>query len=114
MPCPSHPPWFDHSNFTWRRAQVMKLLIMQFSSTSCHFISLQSKYSSQHPVLKSTLKIIGWILFWRVLSSEMWCRVVWSKFTFYQTTGFHGHRPEKHKSNACYFEPHRTTGLSGA
>jgi hypothetical protein len=29
MPYPSHPPWFDHSNYTWRRVQVMKLLIMQ-------------------------------------------------------------------------------------
>jgi hypothetical protein len=27
MPCPSHPPWLDHSNYTWRRVQVMKLLI---------------------------------------------------------------------------------------
>jgi hypothetical protein len=26
--CPSHPPWLDHSNYTWRRVQVMKLLIM--------------------------------------------------------------------------------------
>jgi hypothetical protein len=24
MPCPSHPRWFDHSNYTWRRVQVMK------------------------------------------------------------------------------------------
>jgi hypothetical protein len=46
--CPSHP-LLDHSNYTWRRVQVMKLLIMQFSPTSCHFISLWSKYSSQHP-----------------------------------------------------------------
>jgi hypothetical protein len=30
----------------------MKLLIMQFSPTSCHFISLRSKYSPQQPVLK--------------------------------------------------------------
>jgi hypothetical protein len=30
----------------------MKLLIMQFSPISCHFISLRSKYSPQHPVLK--------------------------------------------------------------
>jgi hypothetical protein len=30
MSCPSHPPWLDHSNYTWRRVQVMKLLIMQF------------------------------------------------------------------------------------
>jgi hypothetical protein len=24
MPCPFHPPWLDHSNYTWRRVQVMK------------------------------------------------------------------------------------------
>jgi hypothetical protein len=24
MPRPSHPPWLDHSNYTWRRIQVMK------------------------------------------------------------------------------------------
>jgi hypothetical protein len=28
----------------------MKLLILQLSPTSCHFILLQSKYSPQHPV----------------------------------------------------------------
>jgi hypothetical protein len=49
MPCPSHPPWLDHS---WRRVQVTKLHIMQFSPISRHFISLRSKYSPQHPVLK--------------------------------------------------------------
>jgi hypothetical protein len=32
MPRPSHPSWPDHSNYTWRRVQVMKLHIMQFSS----------------------------------------------------------------------------------
>jgi hypothetical protein len=26
--------------------------LKQFSPTSCHFISLRSKYSPQHPVLK--------------------------------------------------------------
>jgi hypothetical protein len=30
----------------------MKHLIMQFSTTFRHFISLRSKYSPQHPVLK--------------------------------------------------------------
>jgi hypothetical protein len=44
MPCPSHLPSLDHSNYTWRRVQVMKLLIMQFSPTSCHFISLWTTY----------------------------------------------------------------------
>jgi hypothetical protein len=48
LPCPFHPPWPDHSNYTWRRVQAMKLLIMQFSPTSCHFISLRSKYSPQY------------------------------------------------------------------
>jgi hypothetical protein len=34
MPYPSHPPWLDNSRFTWRRAEVTKLLIMQYSPTS--------------------------------------------------------------------------------
>jgi hypothetical protein len=28
LPCPSHPPWLDHSNYVWRCVQVMELLIM--------------------------------------------------------------------------------------
>jgi hypothetical protein len=52
MPCPSHPPWFDHSNYAWRRVRVMKPLIMQFSLTSRHFIPPRTKYYPQHPVLK--------------------------------------------------------------
>jgi hypothetical protein len=33
MICSAHPPWLDHSNYAnyaWRRAQVMKLLIVRF------------------------------------------------------------------------------------
>jgi hypothetical protein len=26
MPCPAHPPWLDHSIYTWRRVQIMKWL----------------------------------------------------------------------------------------
>jgi hypothetical protein len=52
MPRPSHS-WLDRSNYTWRRLQVMKPLIMQFSSTSCHFIPPRSRYSPQYPVLSS-------------------------------------------------------------
>jgi hypothetical protein len=58
MLCPSLPTWLDHSVYVWRRVQVMKLLIMQFSPTSCHFISLRSKYSPQHPVLKHPQSIL--------------------------------------------------------
>jgi hypothetical protein len=47
MPCPFHPS-FDHSNYVWRGVRVMKLLIMQFSPTSCHFISHWSKYLTNY------------------------------------------------------------------
>jgi hypothetical protein len=40
MTRPSHPSWLDHSNYTWRRVQVVKLLIMQFSPISCRFVPL--------------------------------------------------------------------------
>jgi hypothetical protein len=52
MPCPLHCSWLDHSYYTWRKVQIMKLLVMQFSPASYHFIPLRSKYSPQHPVLK--------------------------------------------------------------
>jgi len=47
MPLPSHTPWHDQRNST-RSVQIMKLLIMQSSPSSCHFIPLKSKYSLQH------------------------------------------------------------------
>jgi hypothetical protein len=50
-------PWLDHSSYTWRRVQVKMLLIMQFSPISRHLISLRSKYSPQHPVLKHLLSM---------------------------------------------------------
>jgi hypothetical protein len=31
MPCPSHPPWFDHTNI-WSGIQIMILFIMHFCS----------------------------------------------------------------------------------
>jgi hypothetical protein len=35
MSYPSHPPWLEHSTYTWRIVQVMKLLTVKFSPTSC-------------------------------------------------------------------------------
>jgi hypothetical protein len=61
MPCLSHPPWLDHSNYTWRRVKVMKLLIMQPYLTSYTSIFLLSKYS-QHPVLKHPQSVCGFII----------------------------------------------------
>jgi hypothetical protein len=37
---PPHPPWFDYPNNTWWRMQIMKVLIMQFSPSSCYFLPL--------------------------------------------------------------------------
>jgi hypothetical protein len=33
------------------RVQIMKLLIMQVSPSSCYFLLIRSKYSPHHPVL---------------------------------------------------------------
>jgi hypothetical protein len=48
MPCPSNPPWHDHSKYTWRRVQIMEILIMQFSPLSSVQI-LSSVPCSQTP-----------------------------------------------------------------
>jgi hypothetical protein len=40
-----YPPWLDHSNYTWQTVWVMAFLFTQLSPTSCHFLSLRSKYS---------------------------------------------------------------------
>jgi hypothetical protein len=50
-PLPFHPLLLDHSNYTWRRAQITKLLVMQFFTSSLYFIPRRSEYSPQHPVL---------------------------------------------------------------
>jgi hypothetical protein len=37
VPCPSHPLWLNHSNYAWRRVQVMKRLrvIWFYNYTDC-------------------------------------------------------------------------------
>jgi hypothetical protein len=52
MPYRSHPPWLDHSNYTWRRVQITKLLIMQFSPPFRQLIPSRCKYPAQRTVLK--------------------------------------------------------------
>jgi hypothetical protein len=53
MPITSHPTSLDRSNYTWRRVHVAKLLNMQLSLRTCHFICLDpnilSEQSSQTP-----------------------------------------------------------------
>ena len=42
----------EHPNSLRCSAQIMKLLILQFSPVSCHFLPLKSKYLTRHPILK--------------------------------------------------------------
>jgi hypothetical protein len=55
----------------------MKLLIMQFSPTSCHLIPVRSKYSPQHPVLKTPsvqwLKYIKFKVHFRLTCHQCFC-----------------------------------------
>jgi hypothetical protein len=45
--CPNPPhPQLNHSNYTWRRVQIMKLFAMQFSPPSCHPSSVQISSSA--------------------------------------------------------------------
>jgi hypothetical protein len=56
MPCPSHPPWLDHSDYIWWRVQLMKLLIMQFSPISHHF-TLFSPHNLLSTLFSNTLSL---------------------------------------------------------
>jgi hypothetical protein len=54
---PSHPPWLDYSNYTWRRVQLMKLLIMQFSPTSLLTSSLFGPNILLNTLFSNTLSL---------------------------------------------------------
>jgi hypothetical protein len=43
MPCPSHPPWLDNSNYTWRRVQVTdQLLWIKIIGSKFHSVDTES------------------------------------------------------------------------
>jgi hypothetical protein len=54
MPRPPYPPWFHHLNNIWWSVWVKKLLVVYSSLASRYFLRLMSKYSPQHPFLKTT------------------------------------------------------------
>jgi hypothetical protein len=54
MSHPFHPPWCDHPNNIWLSVQFMKLIIMQSSPASCHFLPHRHKYSPQLETLLPT------------------------------------------------------------
>ena len=49
---PSNSSQFDHLHNIWCGVQIIKLLIMLFTSVLCYFVPFKPKYSSQHPILK--------------------------------------------------------------
>jgi hypothetical protein len=99
LPISSSLTWSFY-NYIWWRVQVMKLLIMQFSPISHHYISLSPKYFPQHPAQTPLVCVFPLMLEtkfhthrepqalfhakfeisqrWlrRVVSSGMWCCVV--------------------------------------
>jgi len=46
-PCQSHPPQFDYPNIIWWSVPIIKLLIIHYSASSCHFLPLRSKHFPQ-------------------------------------------------------------------
>jgi hypothetical protein len=55
-------PRLDCSNYTWRRVQIMKLLVMQLSPFFRHLIPLRSKYMLIHQLFSwfvSCLRVVG-------------------------------------------------------
>jgi hypothetical protein len=51
MPRTSHSRFYHPHNIGWG-VQMMKLLIMKFSSLPCYLVPLRPKYSPQHPIFK--------------------------------------------------------------
>jgi hypothetical protein len=52
-PFVQHPPLLHNSSHFWRRVRVMKLLIMHFSPTSCHFTHASIRIFSSAPCSQS-------------------------------------------------------------
>jgi hypothetical protein len=60
MPCPLHPPRLDNSNYTWRRVQVMELIIMQFRVTDTRvFQYSQGRIELWHFTCKNATRTVS-------------------------------------------------------
>jgi len=44
--------FFLHSINFWSAAKIMKILIKQIYTSSCHFLRVRSKYISHHPIIE--------------------------------------------------------------
>lgn len=58
MPCPSTPPLFHHSNNSWKRKQVLKFLIRQFSAAKRYFLPHRYKYLQEEKYTYLVLLLI--------------------------------------------------------
>jgi hypothetical protein len=61
--------WLDHSNYPRRRAQVMKLLIMQLSPTSIYITIIIITDNNNHNIIILSVFLISTA--WRVLSLQI-------------------------------------------
>jgi hypothetical protein len=59
MSRPPHSPRLYNSNYTWRRVQIMKLLIMQLSPPSRHSIPLWRSETRQYKLISRCWYVIG-------------------------------------------------------
>jgi hypothetical protein len=64
---PSHPRYIPHTSHSFRfyhphnigwGTQIMKLLIIKFSSVPCYLVPLRPKYFPQHPILKHPQRML--------------------------------------------------------
>jgi hypothetical protein len=70
MPCLSHRPWLDHSNYTWRRVHVMKVLI---TSPATAKINNAWSYASTFPCVIKKRSIGTTYTFTDSLSLSLYC-----------------------------------------
>jgi hypothetical protein len=83
MSRPSHPPRLHYADYTWRRVQIMKLFLMQFSPFYCHLIPLRAKYPPQHIELLPTRFKLS--LFCYILRVQNFAQVLWINLYNFQS-----------------------------
>jgi hypothetical protein len=75
MPCQFHPPWLDHSNYTWRRVQFVKnwfndVYKLSFTTwylklliTLCHYMYFEFHFLYMTPELPFIKCFISYVYY---------------------------------------------------